>query len=244
MPDYVYGVVEATASAPDTQGMAGAPVRLVGDGEAAALVSELGERELELGRDEVLNHARVLEAALQRGTVLPMRFGVVVEGDEEIQSRLLEQHADELRDQLSRFAGKVEVNIRATYDEDMLMREVVSEDPEVAQLRASIRGKPEDATYYERIALGEHVSKAVERHRERDADNIVQALSQVAEAVEVSPPSHERVALSASFLVARKRLAEFDEVLEAFAGGQGGRLRFKYTGPLPPHSFVQLAGAG
>jgi hypothetical protein len=224
--------------------VAGASVRVVSDDGTAALVSDLADRQLELGRDEVLTHARVLEEALQRGTVLPMRFGVVLEGDEEVKARVLEPHATELRDQLARFSGRVEVNIRATYEEEIVMREVLAENQQIASLREAIRGKPEDATYYQRIELGERVAEAVERKRELDAEQIVAALSVAADAVEVSPPAHERVAVNASFLVARDRLKEFDEVLDAFAEGQGGRLRFKYTGPLPPHSFVELAGAG
>jgi hypothetical protein len=50
------------------------------------------------------------------------------------------------------------------------------------------------------------------------------------------------VALSAWFLLAREGAAEFDEVLETLAAGQAGRLRFRYMGPLPPHSFVSFAG--
>jgi hypothetical protein len=241
MPDYVYGIVAAGSAPPEGRGLAGAPIRVVSDDGAAALVSKLDERELELGRDEVLAHARVLEEALKRGTVLPMRFGVLMEGDQEIKARLLDAHADDLRDQLRRFDGMVEVNIRATYDEDALMREVLEDNPQIAQLRDSIRGKSEDATYYQRIELGESVAGAVERLREVDAKQIVDALSQVASGVVQAPPAHQRVALSAAFLVARDRLAGFDEVLEAFASGQGGRLRFKYTGPLPPHSFVRFA---
>jgi hypothetical protein len=242
MPDYIYGIVERSAAPPTGPGLTGAPVRLVNDDGAAALVSDVSESELQLGRDEVLAHARVLEEALERGTVLPMRFGVIMDGDEDVKSRLLDQHADELRDQLARLKRKVEVTVRATYDEEMLIREVLEQNPEIARLRNSIQGKPEDATYYERIELGERVANAVERRREADSADIVAALSQVAVAVEVSPPAHERVALNASFLVDRQRLAEFDEVLDAFAGGSGGRLRFKYTGPLPPHSFVHFAG--
>jgi Gas vesicle synthesis protein GvpL/GvpF len=241
MPDYVYGIVGTGSPAPGGRGVLGAPVRLVANGETAALVSDLDRPELELGRDEVLTHARVLEEALGQGTVLPMRFGMVLDGDDEVRDRLLQQHADALRDQLRRFSGKVELGIRATYEEDALMREIVAGNPQIARLRNSIAGQPEDATYYQRIQLGEHVAAAIERLREVDSKNIVDALSQVAEAVVESPPVHERVALSAAFLVARDRLKEFDQVLEAFAEGQGGRLRFKYTGPLPPHSFVQFA---
>jgi hypothetical protein len=240
MPDYVYGIVGSGTQAPGGPGVVGAPVRVVDGGQAAALVSDLEGSEVELGRDEVLTHARVLEQALERGPVLPMRFGVVMEGDEDVRERLLEQHAEDLTDQLTRFSGKVEVNIRATYEEDALMREVVERNPQIAQLRESIRGQPEDASYYRRIDLGEQVATAVDRLREEDSRDIVDALSQVAEAVSQSAPAHERVALSAAFLVDRNRLSEFDDVLGALAAGQGGRLRFKYTGPLPPHSFVRF----
>src|SRR5690349_2569122 len=162
-----------------------------------------------------------------------MRFGIVMEGEDEVRHRLLSPHAHELRVQLERFAEKVEVNIRASYEEQALMREVVQTNPEIARLRQSLQGKPEDATYYERIRLGELVSEAVERIREADSAKVLEALSPFASDVHVAPPVHERVAVNAAFLVERKRLKEFDEILEAFAGGQAGRLQFKYTGPLP-----------
>jgi hypothetical protein len=241
MPQYVYGIVERKAPAPSGKGIGGSPLRLITDDGAAALVSELEQRELALGREELLAHARVLEDAVSSGTVLPMRFGIVMEGEDEVRQRLLAGHADELRAQLERFADKVEVNIRASYDEQLVMREVVSENEEVRRLRDAVQGKPEDATYYERIRLGELVSKAVEQKREADSARILEALWPFASDVHVAPPSHERIALSAAFLVERKRLHDFDQAVEGFAGGQAGRLLFKYTGPLPPHSFVELS---
>jgi hypothetical protein len=173
--------------------------------------------------------------------VLPVRFGIVMSGPEEIRSRLLDEHAPELREQLTELEGKVEVRIRANYDEDGLLREVIRDHPEIAALRAQMRGRSDDATYYERIRLGELVATAVERRREHDAQVIVEALSAIALAVDHGRTEHERVAVQASFLVERSRLAEFDEVLEEVAAGFAGRLRFKYTGPMPAHSFVELA---
>jgi hypothetical protein len=237
--EYVYGIVEADAPAPTGTGIGGAPLRLVeGDG-AAALVSTVRGSEVQLGREELLAHARILNDALERGTVLPMRFGVVMERTEEVRERLLAEHNAELRAQLHRLAGMVEIELRATYDEPTLMREIVRDHPEIARLAE--RG--DRGAFGEQIELGERVSKAVVRAQERDTREIVELLSQVAADVEVRPPGHERVACSASFLVEVERLKEFDSVLDAFADGQGGRLRFKYTGPLPPHSFVEFAGA-
>lgn len=243
MAEYVYGIVEQEAEPPAEKGIAGAPLRLISGPSAAALVSDLSADELRMGRSEALTHARVLEAAAARGTVLPMRFGVVMDGDEEVRRRLLSEHDQDLRAQLQSFAGKVEVNIRALYDENALMAQIVRSEPEVARLREAVRGKPEDATYYERIRLGELVAQAVERFRDVDARSIVDALRPAVVDVSVSEPAHERVALSASFLVERSRLADFDRLVDQAAADRHDRMRFKYTGPLPPHSFVELSGS-
>jgi hypothetical protein len=238
---YVYGIVEARSRAPKERGIADAPLRLLeGDG-SAALVSEIDGDRVRLGRDAVLRHAHVLERALELGPVLPMRFGVVMSGPEEVRSRLLEDHAEELRAQLVDFAGKVEIRIRAVYDEETLMHEVVRGNPEIASLRDKVRAGSDDATYYERIRLGELVAGAVQRRRERDAEAIVDSLAAAALAVEVGESTHERVVVQASFLVERDRLSKFDQIVDDIAGSYGGGIRFKYTGPLPPHSFVELA---
>jgi hypothetical protein len=185
-------------------------------------------------------HARVLERALNRGPVLPMRFGVVMSGADEVRSRLLDEHGAELRAQLTELEGKVEIRIRAAYDEASMLREVVREHPEIAALQASVKGRPADATYYDRIRLGESVAAAVGRRRERDAQVIVDALAAASLAVATGDAPHERVVVQASFLVEREHLAAFDSTLDQVAEDYGGEIRFKYTGPLPPHSFVEL----
>jgi hypothetical protein len=238
--EYVYGIVGESMKAPAVRGIAGAPIRLIAGNGAAALVSDLEPDKLGLGREEVLAHARVLEEALSQGTVLPMRFGIVMESPDEVRDRLLDRHAPRLRAQLDELAGKVEINIRALYEEEPVMREIVREDPEVASLRRALRDESEDATYYARIRLGELVAAALERKRQVDAQTLLEALRAFSLAVEVGEPNHERVVLSASFLVERSRLADFDDVLDGLADAQAGRMRFKYTGPLPPHSFVDL----
>ena len=242
MATYVYGIVESTARAPKAKGIGGAPLAVVAGDGAAALVSDLPDGEVQMGRDEVMTHAEVLDQALTRGTVLPMRFGVIMDGSDDVRRQLLERHGEDLRAQLVDLAGKVELNVRAVYEEDVVLREVVNDDPEIARLREVVHDRSEDATYYERIRLGELVAQAVEHRREQDAQAIVDLLTPTTLAVDVGAPAHERVVINASFLVERKRLDAFDEVLEAVARDQFGRIRFKLTGPRAPHSFVELGG--
>jgi hypothetical protein len=166
---------------------------------------------------------------------------MVLADEEEVQTNLLGLHYDELVAQLAELEGKSELRVRATYEEEPLLREVIAEDQDVARLRESLRDAPQDATYYGRIQLGELVAQVIERKRERDAALMVDALAPLALALDVTPPPHARVVLAASFLVESGRIPEFDLAVDQLGEAQAGRMRFKYTGPLPPHSFVNLS---
>jgi Gas vesicle synthesis protein GvpL/GvpF len=239
---YVYGVVRAREEPTvRAEGVAGGSVTLVTEDGLAALTSEVPGTELRSGREELTTHARILEEALEGGVVLPMRFGIVMEDEDSVRRDLLERHHDELLAQIEELEGKVELNVKGIYEEDVLMREVVESNSEIARLRESLQGQPEDATYYERIRLGEMVSEAVEARRNEDSERILARLSPLARAVERGEPMHERMAVNASFLVEQAQLQAFDEAVDALGAEQAGRIRFKYTGPLPPHSFVDLA---
>ena len=60
-------------------------------------------------------------------------------------------------------------------------------------------------------------------------------------AMDVNPPVLERMAVNAAFLLERGSTDSFDAELERIAEENHPRINFKLTGPLPPHSFVELA---
>ena len=81
MAVHIYGVVSAATRLPGLLlGRQQAPVRLVVHGDLAAAVSEI-DADARLRRDDLLAHARVPESLVEDSTVLPMRFGVIVETD-------------------------------------------------------------------------------------------------------------------------------------------------------------------
>ena len=238
---YVYGVVRANGPPSEAKGIDDQPLRVVAREGVAALTSEVPDRELEAGRDELMTHSRVLESALERGVVLPMRFGIVMPSEASVRERLLDAHREVLERQLDEMDGKVEINIKGIYEEGTILHELLAEDPEIARLRGEIEGKPEEATYFERIRLGELVAGGLEAKRSQDQQAVVEHLVPLAVAHELGAQVHERMAVNASFLVARDKLARFDQEIDKLGGEQAGRVRFRYTGPLPPHSFVELS---
>jgi hypothetical protein len=238
---YVYGIaraadnteVQAPGVGQDKDG-----VRRVVHGELAALVSDVDAGPLVAARG-LRGHWRVLEEAATKATVLPVRFGTVVEDVDAVIDRFLAPRHDHLVAQLAALSGKVQLSVKAFYDEDRLMRGVVQGSPAVAQLRQRVRGRPKAATYYDRIELGELVASEVERARERDSAMVFDRLEPLAVAARREPPGTPDAAVNAAFLVERPRVDEFSEAVAQLADEVEGRMRVRYVGPLPPYSFAE-----
>lgn len=239
---YVYGVVRPVESAPADVGGEDAPdVRVVAVGDIGAIVRPaVGEPEAAEKR-ALTGHVRVLQKAMSWATVLPMRFGVLMPSEEVVREELLRARRDELVRLLDAVEGRVEMSLKALYHDDAVLREIVEENPAIARLRAAVRGIPADASYYDRIRLGEMIVEAMRRKRDDDARHILERLKPLAVEVSVDETFVERVALRAAFLVEERRLPDFDRAVEDLAGELAARIRFKSVGPLPPHSFVDLS---
>src|SRR5919201_1204382 len=232
---YVYGVVRAEElPAVSTEGVAGTSVELLEHEGLAALVSKLPPGDLRVKRRDLNRHLSVLEEAFAETTIVPCAFGTVVDSEADVETALLSGQRDELLAALRRLDGMVQLNVKAVYDEEELLRALVTENPELARLRHAVG-------YHEKMRLGELVSALVSERREDDAARLVADLSRAAEDV-VLDPVGEYVALKASFLVPRKRLKRFDSRLEKTARQEQPLLQFEVIGPLPPTAFAAATG--
>jgi hypothetical protein len=233
---YVYGVLPAADRLPDgLTGVAGAGVRRIEDGGVAAVVSDLDAGSLTVAR-ELRAHWSVLEAVSRDATVLPVRFGTVMESDDAVRERLLDAGGERLRAMLSELAGRVQLSVKGDYDEEPLLRSVVRASPEIAALRERLRGLPEAAGHYERIRLGELVAGAVARQREADSEFVLERLRPLSVAASVEPAQGS---MHVAFLVAREDVAAFDAHLGPVAEALAERMQVRCVGPLPPYSFVE-----
>jgi hypothetical protein len=241
MDAYVYGVITAGAAwRPPDEGIDEQRVDLVERDELAALVSDAPRVPVKANRRNLMAHSRVLQSVIGESCVLPMRFGVVMPDRDAVSEELLGENADWLTSQLRVFETYVELDVRALCREEDLLRTVVTERPQVAELRESLRGRPGPATHYERVRLGELVASAVADKREEVTGRAVEALGPLAAATKRTDPLHEQTLANLAFLVDRARLQEFDAAVEALDAEFGERIRLHYVGPLPPHNFVDV----
>lgn len=249
---YVYGIVadlppqavkevESLSAVGNPEGS----VTLVRHDGLAALVSEIPVG-VPLGKPEDLRaHARALDALAAAGaTVLPLRFGTVVADTRAVTEELLTGSHDDFAAALERLAGHAQFTVRARYEGDMVLREVLDEQPVARQLREELAGMPEEAGYYQRVRLGEMISEAIDAKRTVDRAELLRRLEPLADAsAEGREPSGEEVA-NAAFLVAHRRQAEFEAEAEKLARAWYGRVRVRLLGPLAPYEFASAAMGG
>jgi hypothetical protein len=208
-----------------------ASVLEVEHGELVALISELPSPDIRARRRDLLRHAEVLQQTFDRRTVVPLEFGTLFESEDDVVAELLEPRYEDLVALLQQLDGLVELTVRAFYDEDGVLAAIVRDEPEVAALRGA-------AGQAQQMQLGEAVAAALARRRDRDGDEIVASLSSLAQKAFVEERVAELEVVRAAFLVERSGVSDFDTQAEELAQQFGGVVRFKLTGPLPPHHFV------
>ncbi|GHA42613.1 gas vesicle protein [Streptomyces tauricus] len=238
MSTYVYGITSSSLpTLPDgTEGVGepAMPVRVIKEGDLAAVVSDAPEG-LRPKRRDLLAHQNVLAEAGAGGPVLPMRFGSVSTDDAAV-AGVLAERADHFKERLDALAGKVEYNVKATHDEEAVLHRVMSENPEVRALTEANRSAG-GGNYDDKLRLGEMVVAAVKNREVEDAAEIQRALEPAAASVSVGPESTGWLA-NLSFLVARDSAETFIEAVEEVRKAHP-HLDLRVHGPLPPYSFVE-----
>lgn len=235
----VYAVVRPgeRADLPD-DGVDGQPLGLVTHGSVAAVVNEIALERPPGRRADLMAYSRVVDELLTGGVVLPVRFGSVLPDERSVVEDFLAPDERYFAALLDRLTGRAQFNLRASYHRDSALAEILAEDPEVAQLHARTRGRPEDAVFADRLRLGELVAQAMEAKRAFDAKVLVDSIVPLTDAHQVSLGSGLEVVLDLKALVDDGRRSAFEERLEDLAEAVHERVRLRLVGPVAPYDFA------
>jgi len=133
---YVYAIVRHAPRRPIAMPAVADPngaVWLEPIGDLAAIVSSYEGDEIMPVRRNALAHTRVLEAALSDGPMLPMRFGVLVDDLAGLR-RVIAPRAKDLEMLLDDLGGRVEVGVKARWNEDVIWTEIVAAHPDLGRI--------------------------------------------------------------------------------------------------------------
>lgn len=236
---YVYGLVAADTQLPDALHGLGPTGRVstITHGGLTAIVGDVPQDRPLGQREDLIAHESVLDTVAATTTVLPMRFPSVVEADGVVEE-LLAPNEEFFSKVLDELAGRVQFALKGRYEQDVVLREIVEADPQIRQLQERVRAVPEDASYYDRVRLGELIVGALEQRREQDAERCYERLQPFVVRVAPHEPGAPEQLIDAAFLVDREQLQRFDDAVEELGRDLAGRARLRLIGPLAPYDFV------
>lgn len=212
---YVYAIGEphTLAPGPDVRGLADARLHLLAHDDLAAVFSRHRTLRPEPNPATLWQHEAVVERLMEDGTVLPLRFGTMLEGTEALIAFLVEHH-DDLIAGLRRVQGRVELGVR-----------VLGEPP-----RHRPRGEGSGREYL--------MARRDAHHRaERAAEDVHEPLAAVAHEARVRTPAAPPAILAATYLVDRADVEAFKARVGSLAAARDD-VSIVCTGPWPPYSFV------
>lgn len=264
---YVYCIGDdlQEAAFEGVEGVGRAPVRLLGLGRVAAVVSDVGEEPTAVKEENLLAHNRVNAAALARSTPLPCRFGTRaapehlaeyaatneaallaalarVRGCVEMSVKIMLKAAGKERKAkvASEGAGLEEVGRRAPPESSADAGKVVGATAGDVELDSARAGRGTAFLLQKRRELmGEEEER---RRAEESGAWLAAAVAGLAleTAARVSPS--EAIVARAAHLIERARVAEYRARLRAHAAVRAD-LHLLTSGPWPPYSFADIGRA-
>lgn len=221
-------------------GVGGQEVCTRGLNGVGAVVSDSPVKEYRPDRENMLAHERTIETVMKTHTALPAQFSTIAE-DEAMVTRILAREHDRFVELLTGIKGKMEVGLKAVFDESVVCRQILEKYGPIRELKAKIARLPPQRSYYQRIEIGRMVESALKQERESYREEIISALTPLAVDVKTNGAWNDRMILNAAFLIEQQRAADFDATVEQLAGKYGDQVQFKLVGTVPPFNFVNLA---
>lgn len=227
MGTYLYCVLPADAPDPAVAGIDGAPLRALRAHDMTVWVSDVAKAP-QPDLDRIRAHDAVVRAAMATGhTPVPIRFGQVAGGDDDVRAHLASR---DYRPDLARVSGCVEFGIRVV---DPEVREAETQEPAGEAPPQEHSG----TAYMRKLAARVH---SLERTRARALEAgraLDQALEGLVRDRRIAPSDRPPGALVAHLVQATAADAYAARARELSHGHPP--LRIVVTGPWPPYSFVE-----
>ncbi|MBI4639613.1 MAG: GvpL/GvpF family gas vesicle protein [Candidatus Tectomicrobia bacterium] len=240
---FLYAIIEREGeeSLP-FRGLGDAPLETVFYRDLAAVVSSLDLGRFE-GQDkehlkaDLVKYQQVNLFLLAHSTMVPLRFGTTARDRDQVEEVLGRLYL-QLKRFLNRLRGKVELVVQAFWDLPKILREIGN--GEASSLNQEIFQRRGQTDPREVLEIGRKLFEMAEARKKVIAETIHSRLSPLARDSSEGPQQGEAMILNRSYLVDRGKEPLFDEAMNRLGNEYEGDLTFRYIGPLPSYSFVNI----
>jgi hypothetical protein len=189
-------------------------------------------------KENLLAHQTVVSSVMKQHPVIPISFGNVFKTEDDVKI-LLKKLYKQFKEIFPQITNKMEVGLKVIGKKEWLKREL-EKNTQINKLKNEIEKKPKDASFYDRIKLGELTRDYFISLQQKIAIEVFTPLSQLSVSAKENEPVNERMLLNAAFLIDRSKEAEFDEKVNECYQKWEDKVEFKYSGPWPPYNFINI----
>ena len=185
----------------------------------------------ELLRNWLMAYQQTNINIFNRGTILPLRFGTMVNQEEEIEKFLASNYIH-IKWTFDKLRGKAEIIVHLSWDLTAVLQEI-SQDKQWLDNTQSINST-------DTVEIGRLLFLAVDAKKREIVDSVHHKLLAVSLDFSDGKCTDEQIIMNRSYLIERAAEQLFDEALMELARKNKSYLNLKCIGPLPPYSFAPV----
>lgn len=240
---YIYGFINSNkAKSLGPHGIDEKEVYIFPHEDIAAVVSDCEYKQFDLLSKETLLrnlaiYQAVIEKVMQGHPVIPVKFGTIVQGEEELK-RTLEKGYSQINSNLRQMENKIELDVAAVWsDLDTVLKEIGEKDEQIIRLKEEAASKPPEEVLELRIRVGKLVKESLDKRKEECASLILDVLKKEAEGHCSHDLMDDSMIMNVAFLVNRDRQEFLEGKVDELDSHYQDKINFRIVGPLPPYSF-------
>jgi len=181
----------------------------------------------------------VIEMVMKGHHIIPMKFGTVVQGEEDLK-KILEKSYGRINANLKEMENKIELDVAALWSNfDSILREI-GEKEEIKRLKEEALTKPPEQVFEIKVQLGKLVKDTLDKKREQCASQLSDVLKKDAANYRSHAVMDDSMIMNTAFLIDKDRQETFETKVDQLDKQYNGGINFRIVGPLPPYSFTTL----
>jgi hypothetical protein len=207
--------------------------------DIAAVVSTIPFKQMDSNLNDIVAHQRVVEAAREAGTVLPVRFGVILKNEEGIKKLLAGSYKD-YGAKISRLKGKDEIGIKVLLNKTSLKKieAQTEQSEEIRKIKQEMSAAKPGTSYFLKLRLQDAMKNETLMKIDRMVGEINTSLAEAAEDKRLLKGDVGEIVLNAAYLVDKGRIRAFDaKVKELKERFEKDGMTLHRSGPWAPYSF-------
>lgn len=185
-------------------------------------------------------HQKVIERIMQLDhAIIPARLGTFARDEIEVKD-ILQKGYTFIKGVMQETSNKIEIDITATWADFASVLKEVGEEKEIKEFKEKLLSSRKAITVDNQMKVGVMVKKALDKKRERYADEILNVLKTISQNFKVHELMDDKTVMDIAFLINKEKQKSFEEKIEELNSRFNEKLNFRCVGPLPSYSFYTL----